>query len=276
MTVTHSRSAALFLIGTLAVGCYATSAHAGTVTITQLEAQDVYAVGQRLIGTFKFNLRGAQLYAATQTTLHGAEAFDPFAAEWARANIARMQYRWTNASGVPRVTVYHAISGKTPAAAMGIDATSGYAAYTMPSWKNFYNDKNPNIYAHIIHGETTALNALPSVYAPGESLGVGHRYDAEMRALRTLERDIIANNLPRGGRVVMWTSAPPCTVCRQAMQIVSDTYGIDMQVFHMPAPSADAPQVFKLVQMTKNRLMRNFHQRVENERGVTGEASCLR
>lgn len=269
----HSYLALAFL----SVATLATPAAAGTLTITPVNGpDDAYATGQRLIDSFKYNLRGAQRYAATQTTLETPADFDPFAAQWSRANVAHLKYHWRNATGQARTTIYHAMSGRSPAAALGVGSSQGVGAYTMPDWRTYYVERNPSVYAHIVEGEPSALDAIEEFRLPGEPSGIGHQFDAEMRGLRTLERDIVKNHLTPGGRLTMWVSSPPCPVCRQGMRIVADTYDIDIQVFHLPAVRADTPQVYRLLQMTKNRMLRNFHQRVANERTSPDAPQCLR
>lgn len=270
----HHRLAVALLV---TVGAALLPARAGTVQFTQVSASDdAYDTGQRLIESFKYNLRGAQRYAATQTPLTTPEDFDPFAAQWSRANVAQLKYQWRNATGQPRTTLYHALSGKAPPAAMGIGETQGDAAYLMPDWHRYYRERNPSVYAHVIENESSVLDAIEDFRLPGETIGVGHRYDAEMRGLRTLERDIVQQHLTSGGRVTLWTSSPPCQVCRRAMQIMADAYDLDVRVFHFPAPTRDTPQVFRLLQMTKNRMLRHFHQRVSNERAAPEAPQCVR
>ncbi|WP_036140408.1 hypothetical protein [Luteibacter sp. 9135] len=271
--VNHPRLAVALL---LIAGTSWRPAEAGTVQFTQVDTSDAYDAGQRLIESFKFNLRGAQRYAATQTRLTTQADFDPFAAQWSRANVAQLKYQWRNATGQSRTTLYHALSGKAPPAAMGVGEAQGDAAYVMPDWQRYYRERNPSVYAHVVENEPSVLDAIEDFRLPGETAGVGHRFDAEMRGLRTLERDIVQNQLTPGGRVSMWTSSPPCPVCRRAMQIVADAYDLDIHVFHLPAPAQDSPQVFRLLQMTKNRMLRHFHQRVSNERTVPDAPQCVR
>lgn len=253
------------LISLLLFFAFALPASAASVVYTQLTASDdLVAAKEQLVSTFKYHLRGAQRYAAAHgPRVSSDEAYANFRRSWARASVAHVEYRWTNSRGRPWNTVYHGMSGPVASSALPRDGALVPAAYDMPDWAQYYTDHNPDVFARIPDGERSVLEQALEGDA---SAGVGRGYDAEIRAMRTLERDILAGNVPRGGRVVAWVSSPPCQTCRATIRLFADTYGIDVQVYHLPHVEDYDAEDFGLFQKTKNRLLHNFHLRVENER----------
>jgi len=274
-TITSLPRAALLATAWLGATLASVDAAAARVTYEVVrDRQEIVSVSQRLIGSFKFNLRGAQRFAATQTTLSTPADFDPFAQEWGRTAVSQMEYRWTNAAGLERTTVYHGMSGRV-ATAVFSPMNGSTAQYTIPEWRSYYGDRNPNVYAHVVMDEPTAIASVET-HAPGDLPGIGRQFDAEMRGLRTLERDLLAQNLSGGGRLTVWASAEPCPVCRRAIEQFANAYDVDVSVYFLP-PVGDPPiYERRIFQMTRNRLLRNFHLRVANERGKGVDAGCVR
>lgn len=252
-------------------------ASAGTVKYIEVTSPEAtLAAKENLVSTFKFHLRGAQRYAARHGPVVTTDrAYTGFRIEWAKATAAQVKYRWIDSAGKPRTTLYHGLSGRVAAAAVPHESTSLVVpSFDMPDWAQYYPDVNPNVYARVPEGERSILEES---MAGDSTVRLGRGYDAEMRALRTIERDILAGNIPRGGVIAAWVSQPPCQACRKAFQIFSDAYHVNINVIHLPAYDPAATGNVRLFQMTKNRMLRDFHLRVENERaGKIVDGFCPR
>lgn len=257
----------------LLTSCVAVS---GTVKYIELTSPEgMLAAKETLVSTFKYHLRGAQRYAAAHGPAVTTErAYTGFRTEWARATAAQVKYKWIDSTGRPRTTLYHGLSGRVAAASLPHDADLVVPSFDMPDWAQYYSDVNPNVYARIPDGERSILEES---MAGDSTVRLGRGYDAEMRALRTIERDILAGNVPRGGVIAAWVSQPPCQACRKAFKIFSDAYHVNIHVIHLPAYEPSATGNVRLFQMTKNRMLRDFHLRVENERaGKIVDGFCPR
>ncbi|SKB42888.1 hypothetical protein [Luteibacter sp. 22Crub2.1] len=249
---------------------------AGTVKYIEVTSPEaMLAAKENLVSTFKYHLRGAQRYAAAHGPATTTErAYTGFRMEWAKATAAQVKYRWIDSTGRPRTTLYHGLSGRVAAAALPRETGVPVPSFDMPDWAQYYSDVNPNVYARIPDGEHSILEES---MAGDSTARLGRGYDAEMRALRTIERDILAGNIPRGGVIAAWVSQPPCQACRKAFQIFSDAYHVNIHVIHLPAYEPGATGDVRLFQMTKNRMLRDFHLRVENERaGKIADNFCPR
>lgn len=251
------------------------TANAGTVDYIKLTADDdISAAQDQLMSTFKYQLRGAQRYAAKYAPHRiVSESYEGFRKEFARATIARMEYTWRNAQGTPLTTIYHGLSSRVAPAVLPRRDSLRLPGTDMPDWAMFYSDSNPNVFARIPDGEHSVLErALEG----DTSTGVGRGYDAEIRSIRTIERDILARNIPRGGSINAWVSAPPCAVCRATLEQFAQTYDVNIKVFHWPAVGEFDSSAFQGLQMSKNRITRNFHVRVDNQRKGTIPSRCPR
>jgi hypothetical protein len=249
--------------------------HAGTVKYIELTSPEgLLTAKETLVSTFKYHLRGAQRYAAKHGPIVTTEpAYAGFRTEWSKTT-AQLKYRWTDSARRPRVTLYHGLSGRVAASALPRDTGFELPKFDMPDWAQYYSDANPNVFARIPDGEHSILEES---MAGDSTTGLGRGYDAEMRALRTIERDILAGNVPRGGVIAAWVSQPPCQACRKAFKIFSDAYHVNVNVYHLPAYEEGATGISTFFQKTKNRMLRNFHLRVENERaGTIADNFCPR
>jgi hypothetical protein len=57
-----------------------------------------------------------------------------------------------------------------------------------------------------------------------------HALDAEQKALRAIEEDILDGKMPRGGSIRGWLSGSVCAECRQAVRVFADTYELDIRL----------------------------------------------
>lgn len=250
--------------------------HAGSVKYIELTSPEgLMTAKETLVSTFKFHLRGAQRYAAKHgPVVTTEEAYAGFRSEWAKVTAAQVKYRWIDSARQPRVTLYHGLSGRVAAASLPREAAAELPNFDMPDWAQYYADVNPNVFARIPDGERSILEES---MAGDSTARIGRGYDAEMRALRTIERDILAGNVPRGGVIAAWISQPACQACRKAFKLFADAYHVNIHVYHLPAYEQGATGLKTLFQKTKNRMLRDFHLRVENQRaGTTNDRFCPR
>jgi len=57
-----------------------------------------------------------------------------------------------------------------------------------------------------------------------------HALDAEQKALRAIEEDILDGKMPRGGSIRAWLSGSACAECRHAVRVFADTYDLDIRL----------------------------------------------
>jgi hypothetical protein len=70
------------------------------------------------------------------------------------------------------------------------------------------------------------------------------RNDAELKAVRSIERDLRSRRVPYGGEVVAFVSQPMCASCEKAVRLFSVQYGIDMTINVLAGPDAWASNRF--------------------------------
>jgi hypothetical protein len=83
-----------------------------------------------------------------------------------------------------------------------------------------------------------------SVMKPFWYEGRHHGLDAEHKAMRSIEEDILDGKIPRGGRIRGLLSAPACTACRSQIQRFADTYELNIELgtmsSHLPVRTEEA------------------------------------
>ncbi|SDG08753.1 hypothetical protein [Dyella sp. 333MFSha] len=179
-----------------------------------------------------------------------------------RSRVARFEYRFT-LNGVEQVRVYHAMDGlplsviaddafggttprgsPTPPQSPGsLDGSSGSDIEETSATETFGAASDlvdADIADDLLFDEFDSMNVrarvlpssgsvLASYTAPGAQGGL----DAEFKAMRTIENDIRAGVIPRGGRIRGAIGGATCGSCEDAMRRLSDEYGVEVRVSHM-------------------------------------------
>lgn len=174
------------------------------------------------------------------------------------APLARLEYRYM-VDGVERVKVYHAMGGpplgsvarsifegptrpatpQTPETSFwpdesdddGAIATKVYdladevAADTEDS-ALFVGFDETNVRARIRPADGSVLTA----FADDERI---RSFDAEFKAMRAIEHDLLTKTLPRGGSVRGFVSSSMCPSCTYAATRLADVYEMDVHLKHV-------------------------------------------
>jgi hypothetical protein len=193
------------------------------------------------------------------------------------ASVARLEYHFT-LNGFPNIRVYHAMAGRslstvarsifegptrpgTPDSPYGpVDSEDEFATPTLPVAEEEAIDlADSRFYTGLAEFEARA-----PVKARGASVldafMVADRdrlFDPEFKALRSIEKDLQAGVIPRGGSIRGSVSELVCTSCEQAMKRFADSYAIDIRLAHL-YPSARGAGLDKLIASGKARMRANL------------------
>ncbi|EDP60159.1 hypothetical protein [Vibrio sp. AND4] len=118
-------------------------------------------------------------------------------------SIARFEYQYIAPNGESITRVYHSFSGETPT----------------PKLEGYPVDFRQKIEAEMRENERLVTGKITK-----EEYNSSGRYfrasnfdranDAEIKALRRIERDIMSNELPTGGNLTVFVNQLPCESCR--------------------------------------------------------------
>lgn len=214
------------------------------------------------------------------------------------AQVARMEYRFV-ANGETRIRVYHALGGaplgamaqsafdgSTPAVTPGspqspddlewgdggpspVRETTDYVAADAEDSIFYAGFDNTNLRARILPRGTSVLE-------PFDVDGVDRAVDPEFKILRAIEHDLQTRALPPGGSIRGAVGGATCGSCREAMQSLSDTYGIDIRLTQMfgslPSKQRDAIVAAGTAKLRGRRLVSSESGRPLLARDVLADA----
>jgi hypothetical protein len=159
-----------------------------------------------------------------QTAQPSSTRIKLLASKWRGATIARFEYTYSGVYG-ENTRVYNAISGQDPQDIL-------YDAGSTPH--RVFNDslRGGNI-------EKAAAN----IEVPGGQLTASidrQATDAELKALKNFENDILHGGLPRGGRLTGYISQAPCDSCSNVLtkQLPATGYASEVEVSYLPNAKA--------------------------------------
>ncbi|HEX3634726.1 MAG TPA: hypothetical protein VHV99_04450 [Paraburkholderia sp.] len=164
------------------------------------------------------------------------------ASKWRSATIARFEYTYGGANGESNTRVYNAISGQDPQDIL-------YDAGSAPH-------RQLNAFLQGGRVEKAARN----IEVPEGRLAANidkQAADAELKALKNFENDILHNGLPRGGRLVGYISQAPCDSCGNVLkqQLPATGYAAEVEVSYLP--NAKAPGISE----TEENIAQEFNAR---------------
>lgn len=160
--------------------------------------------------------------------------------------IARLEYRY-NSNGTEMLRTYDGMNGG-PFSQNASDILEGATPPGTPDSLESFDewgatpplDTEPLARVDIdddryFPGDETRKRAriLPengSVMRPYAIDGSQRALDAEFKVTRQLENDILAGEVPRGGRVSLYTTNTLCNSCETSLKTVSSAYDLDMRV----------------------------------------------
>lgn len=243
----------LTLMLVMAVGAGTTNAMAGTVTLerTVLDEGNVVAL---LEATSQYHIDAMrEVVMGRHPSGHHLGRWETLEVTMRDTPVARMEYRY-ELEGVPQTRVYHAFAGhplsatadaiftgdspvSTPPPMDSGDFT-GESAEPGPSNRAVVHDleridEEDDIYfADLPEDNVRARMLSPegSVLTPFDVEGAQGALDAEFKAMRAIERDIVEGLVPRGGRIVGMIGGSACASCQHAMERMAATYDVDIRV----------------------------------------------
>ena len=69
----------------------------------------------------------------------------------------------------------------------------------------------------------------------------GVKADAEFKAIRSIQTDIVENRVPKGGKLAAYVTKEPCATCRDAIRNFAAEYDIDGTVYHLIEARGNVP-----------------------------------
>ncbi|MEA3084228.1 MAG: hypothetical protein QOC89_1925 [Paraburkholderia sp.] len=147
------------------------------------------------------------------------------ASKWRSATIARFEYTYAEPSGASNTRIYNAISGQDPQDIL-------YEPGSAPNRQ--FND---------FLSSSNIEKAAANIDVPGGRLGASmdnQALDAELKALKNFENDILVNGLPPGGKLVGYISQAPCDSCANVLrqQLPATGYARQIEVSYLPNSKA--------------------------------------
>ncbi|UPG94939.1 hypothetical protein [Luteibacter aegosomatissinici] len=219
-------------------------------TVNAFESDPRNVVMAPLIEAFRFHAEPAAVWYLEQLDgdLVSRRRFDTFSYAMARATYAAFEYTYLR-DGESVTRIYYAMSG--PA-----NPPTGLATSPSPL-VNYMVEDATRIHAHLLADDSTRLVPTQLEDEPTESL---HQRDAELKAARSIERDIQRGIITRGGTLHAFISQPMCDSCQHIMHQLGRYYDIDINVVHLEGNLSQAYRQFRLM---LNRYMDTVLVRIQ-------------
>lgn len=160
-------------------------------------------------------------------------AFSELQAQYMTATFAEFEYVFM-VDGKEHTRTYYAKSGA--------DAPRGDAAEGRgPPFGLFLRTAPTETHAMVLPSDASRLTwtALDDGRPPD-----ARRNDAELKAVRSIERDMQIRRVPRGGEVVAFVSQAMCASCERAVRMFSAQYDIDVTINVLGGPESWASNRF--------------------------------
>jgi hypothetical protein len=212
----------------------------------QTDPNDV--VTTPLIDAFRFHAEPAAAWYLDQ--LNGAlvsyDRFTTFHEALTRATYAAFEYTYQQ-DGRQRTRIYYAMSGQDNPPTGLPPASRSMASYMV--------EDHTRVHAYISDQDQSAI---VSTQLEGENSSRIHARDAELKALRTIERDIRRRAVTSGGSIHAFISQPMCDSCEHALHRFAEIYDVDVNVNHLEADMSAAYFQFRGIMhgFTKTLLVR--------------------
>lgn len=297
----------------LALSAAASPATAGAVTYATIGEREIAPVAIRdmLDKSLLFNAAGFDGWFrdATRGKWVIKKDFELVQNRFFGATFAEFEYTYVK-DGVTHTRVYHAVSGfdfphymrrpltpptspggraLTPEELASVDAlrkadaleraatpvssTDGLAA---PGWSE--TQPYDNYFASSsVQKRTRVLDSDVSKIVPRNDLstdGLPHDWDAEFKAVRTIERDIMAGEVTAKGLLKVAVSKPVCGSCGNAIRQFADIYDVDVHVTSY-AEGTGAAKAFKV---SRGNVLRSIWGHAVNRQttgGLPGEPESM-
>lgn len=241
---------------TLAALIACSTARAGSVRTDYLDIDEgcatalLEASSQRHVDAMRYIV--AERYPGTLS----ARRWEEVESHLRTATLARLEYEYST-GGEVAIRVYHALGGQ-PLGAVARNAFEGEipGSPESPSSPGWSDSDDPAVatFSRMTDEDIGAMEARDeaaysgfdesdlrapfrpagrSVMKPYWHQGRYHAFDAEQKALRSIEEDILDGRMPRGGTVRGLMSGAPCATCRESIKAFADTYDLDITLSGM-------------------------------------------
>ena len=236
-----------------------------TVDISKVTDKNSLVPGE-LVNAMEYHVNGVS--GATKVNPSSSSKLKNLAAKWRGATVARFEYSYKGGT-----RVYNAMSGQDTADLLYEANSAGHKAY--PGFLR----------------QSSVEKAATNVNVPNGKLSatIGQQAtDAELKALKTFEKDILDGAVPRGGRMVGYISQAPCASCDNVIrqQLANQTdYVSDIKISYLPkaAEEAEGSAARELAHEFNGRRLQSLKDNVMSLRGNAaarlnvggGTAGCL-
>jgi hypothetical protein len=236
MTLRHS-SLAMLLCSLCLASPVVDAGNVRIVTIRGKESVPV-ALADNLQKSLAFHSVAVEKWFqdATATVPAVRNDFVPLRSQFLKSTYAELEYSYTT-NGDLVTRVYHAVSGhdapyylKSPASHPTTPTTpTGETSFGWSQTKlfqDYFPVSDVQSRATILASDTSELTADDDLVEDG----FAHGRDAELKGLRTIERDIQAGKVLPGGQLSVTVSKPVCGSCESAIRKFADIYDVDVHV----------------------------------------------
>jgi hypothetical protein len=221
----------VFLVGLLA-SC-STAAYEWKAKAYTTDPQNL--VTAPLIDAFRFHAEPIATWYLEKlngsTVGHGR--FRVFTRAVLGATFAAFEYTYVK-DGVSHTRIYYAMSGRD-------EPPTDLPASSTPITSYFVEDST-RIRAYVNDSEESLI---VSTQTEDDDTGFRHSRDAELKAARTIERDIRRGIVTRDGTLQAYISQPMCDSCVHVMHQLGRLYGVNIHVSYLEQNMSPAYQRFR-------------------------------
>jgi hypothetical protein len=150
--------------------------------------------------------------------------------------VGRFEYTY-QINGKEFTRVYHARSGRSVRGMVGDSKYSSGGTSSEPGgsgtiWEDIERDAREGMF----YPADTPENVRAANLRPIKNSGVvssGVKSDAELKALRSIQTDIVNGRVPPGGKLTAYVTKAPCPSCEEVIRVFAGEYKVNGNVFHM-------------------------------------------
>jgi hypothetical protein len=170
---------------------------------------------------------------ATSHRRGNRQAFHEFARQFFSSTFAAFEYTYT-VNGREHTRTYYARSGEDP-------PRLGVRGQAPAPYENYLQVQPTEVHAVLLPSDRSVITW--TALADGRPSDA-RRNDAELKAVRSIERDLISKRVPLGGEVTAFVSQPMCLSCEMAVRMFALQYDIDVHINALSGDGAWASQRF--------------------------------
>ncbi|TCV92021.1 hypothetical protein EC912_10812 [Luteibacter rhizovicinus] len=196
-------------------------AFAQSVELIPVDKVDADALGA-LMDTYGYHLRTADRWIKANTTPEQRirSTFNKVETNFKYATIARFEYTYVGTDGNTHTKVYHSKSGPDVSKAFYGDGPLPPGVENVEKFFPLADE-----YSRASPGNESK-SKIPSSPAGGKDRAT----DAELKAVRTIEADIVEGRVPGQGSVKGFVSKDLCDSCDNAVRVFAKEYNIDVKI----------------------------------------------